>query len=86
MNLDGELAKIDLGDVVVKIQSFNSVLEKHGYKYNKRGGVKPWSIRHSNGTCHIDTRASEWTAYYGSHEVATGTTSEELDEYFNNPR
>ena len=52
-----------------KMSAYNRALETHGYVRNG-AGVKPWSIRWTLGTSHMDIRNSEWTAYSGDEVVA----------------
>jgi hypothetical protein len=72
---------MDLGTICDRIASYGKLLKDHGYVDSDGGGTKPWSIRHSNGNLHIDTRMSEWTAYDGDCEVCTGADPESLAQY-----
>ena len=76
---------MNLDNILEKIQCYNDILHTYGFVHIG-AGVKPWTIRHTSNNHHIDTRDSDWTAYYDNMEVATGTTVEELRAYFNNPR
>jgi hypothetical protein len=51
-----------------KMTQYNKALKMHGYVRNG-DGKKPWSLRWTLGTSHIDVRDSDWTAYSGTDEI-----------------
>ena len=77
---------MNLDDMLNKITTYASILDTFGYKHDVCGGIKPWSVRYSNGIDHIDTRNTEWTAYYGDKEVYSGFTADELIAYLGGRR
>jgi len=67
-------------EMLDKMFAYNRALETHGYVSNG-AGVKPWSLRWTLGTSHVDVRNTEWTAFSEDSELCVGTDPDSLRKY-----